>query len=218
MFFVRAGGEAKGTTAQRRHQRPTNSTDNQQHKTAQHGAARQATGGQGKDRQHRKMTAEPDSTAPRDSTAPQNTTQGSRPRGQTGTPTPKHATIRQPGASRPSTAPQNTKGNSTAHSSAPQHQVPATVRTTRTAQRKCTSTAKHSTAPSRDDRERTARHPRTHTAQSTAANNSTQQHATTKHIQQRAQSARNTRKQSAAKYRAPARQAAPQGMAQPAAA
>ena len=36
------------------------------------------------------------------------------------------------------------------------------------------------TAQGREDREHTARHPRTHTAQSTAANNSTQQHTTKK--------------------------------------
>ena len=38
-FLVRAGREGKGTTAHRRQDRAENSTDHQQHNTAQHGAA-----------------------------------------------------------------------------------------------------------------------------------------------------------------------------------
>ena len=92
MFFVRAGREGKGTTAHRRHHQAKISTDNQRHNTAQHGATRQATGGQSKQKQHPKTTAEHDSTAPRDSIAPQNTTQGSKAPQQTAATTGKQAT------------------------------------------------------------------------------------------------------------------------------
>ena len=104
--------------------------------------------------------------------------QGSRPRGQTGEPTPKHATRRQPRTARPSAAPQHTTGNSTTHSIVPHHREPESAQTTGTAQSKRTSTVQPSTGQSGVDRERTAGHPRTTTAPSTAANRSTHHHTT----------------------------------------
>ena len=56
--------------------------------------------------------------------------QGSRPRGQTGTTTPRHATKGQPRATSPSTAPQNTAGHGSTHSNTPQRQAPQTAQTT----------------------------------------------------------------------------------------
>ena len=120
--------------------------------------------------------------------------QRSRPRGQTGTTAPKHATRRQLRATRPSTTPQSTTGNSTTHSGAPQNQASEPAQTTQTAQRTRTSTTQRCTAQSAEDRERTARQPRTHTAYSTAANNSMHQHTTTKNTQHRAQSTRKHQK------------------------
>ena len=88
-------------------------------------------------------------------------------------------------AAQGNSAPQNSKGNSTTHSNAPVHQAPETAQTKSAAQRQRTSTAQHSTTRCGEDKERTARHPRTHTAQSTAASNSTQQHTTAKHTPHR---------------------------------
>ena len=195
--------EGKSTTARRHHHQAQNSTANQQHNTAQHDRPQE-----GKTSTDSTATRQQSTTAQHHATTQHQRTrhreaghhskphqpQGSRTRGQTGTPTPKHATSRPPRATRPSTATQHTEENSTTHSSAPQHQAPATARTTRTAQRKRTSTAKHSTAQSGEDRERTAQHPRTHTAQSRAANNSAHHHTTTKHTQHRAHSAEEHRK------------------------
>ena len=59
-------------------QTPPLGTKQHRQPTTQHSRARQATGGQSKHKQHRKTTAEHNSTAARDSTAPQNTTQASR--------------------------------------------------------------------------------------------------------------------------------------------
>ena len=113
-----ASTEGQGTKAHRHHHRAQNSTDNQQHSTARHDRPQEGKASTNSTaKQQQNTTAQHHETAQHHRTrhreaghhSKPHQPQGIRPRGQRGTPTPKHTASRRPRAAGPSTAPQNTK-------------------------------------------------------------------------------------------------------------